>query len=100
MRPWWQPYVVSVVLGLAWPVASSFPHEMAETGREGFALALRGSLVSWAEGLAVLVPAVIVGAAIGVALGGMWGTKFRWVPGALAAIGTWYAALVLVGLFS
>ncbi len=100
MRPLWQPYVVSVVLGLAWPVASSFPLEMAEAGREGFALALRSALVSWAGGLAVLVPAVIVGAAIGVALGGMWGTKFRWVPGALAAIGTWYAALVLVGLFS
>lgn len=99
-RPWWQPYVISVVLGLAWPVASQLPHEISESGALGVRDVAIAALALWLDGAVVAVPSVLLGAAIGVAIGGAWGTRYRWVAGTLGAIGTWYAALVLIGLVS
>ncbi len=97
-RPTWQPYLVALGIGLVWPVASSLPHEISAAGRDGLAQALSRSADAYLSGLPVLAPSVALGAALGVWVGGMWGARFRWFPGAVGAIGTWYAALVIIGL--
>ncbi|MBE0417043.1 MAG: hypothetical protein IBX63_04700 [Coriobacteriia bacterium] len=99
-RPWWQPYLVSVALGLAWPVASLFPVEFAaQEDTAGVGDLLSDVLVKWFEGLPVLVPAVLLGAAAGVMVAGGWGIRYRWIPGMVGAVSAWYLALVLLALF-
>jgi hypothetical protein len=98
-RPWWQPYVVSVALGLAWPIVSIFPVELAAHGDASEVGALLSDvLAAWIESLPVLVPAALIGASLGVLVGGMWGIRHRWIPGAIGAVSAWYLALVLVAL--
>jgi hypothetical protein len=98
-RPWWQPYLVSVALGLAWPIVSIFPVELAAQGDTAEIGKLLSDVVAaWIEGLPVLVPAVLLGAALGVLIGGTWGIRLRWIPGAIGAVSAWYLALVLVAL--
>jgi hypothetical protein len=98
-RPLWQPYLISLALGFAWPVISIFPVELAaqgDTARVGELLS--DVLVAWSESLPVLVPAVLAGAALGVLISGIWGIRHRWIPGAIGAVSAWYLALVLVAL--
>jgi hypothetical protein len=98
-RPWWQPYSVSVVIGLAWPMIAFLPAELAAgEGTPDIASVLAAVLDAWIGALPILVPSVLAGAAVGLLIAGMWGVRHRWVPGAIAAISGWYLALVLATL--
>lgn len=98
-HPWWQPYVVSVTFGLAWPVASLFPVELAaRDAAAGAGVLLSNVVAAWLASLPVLVPAVLLGAAVGVLVAGGWGIRHRWIPGTVGAMSAWYLALVLVAL--
>jgi len=99
-RPWWQPFAIAVAIGIVWPVITMLPLEIADTERTRLGATFLEILRIWASGLLILVPSVLVGAAIGVTLAGMWGMRHRWLGGAVAAIGLWYAVLVVVGLVS
>jgi len=101
-RPWWQPYLVSVALGLLWPIASSVPLLYADATMEfeGVGELFLTAAALWFDGVAIIVPSVLVGAAIGVAVAGGWGMRYRWTAGTVGAIGAWYAALVLIGVFA
>ena len=98
-RPWWQPYLIAVALGLMWPFASQVPHLAAESETAGLAEAVVTVFEAWVDGLLVLVPSVLVGAIAGVWIANAWGVRRRWLAGAAGAVGAWYAALVLLGLF-
>ncbi len=97
-RPWWQPLAGAVAAGVAWPWLTILPMEVADSNRAGIGAALAETLRTWVSGLPILLPAVLVGAAIGVTLAGAWGFRHRWLVGTIGGVGVWYAALVVVGL--
>lgn len=101
-RPWWQPYLVAVGLGLLWPVASQTPLMYAdpEMRFDHVGELFLTAAFLWLEALTILLPAVLVGAAIGVSVATGWGWKQRWVAGSVGAIAAWYAALVLIGILA
>lgn len=100
-RPWWQPYLISVVLGLAWPVVSLVPVELAsEEGHAGTGELVVDVLTRWVANLPILVPAVLVGAAVGLLVSGGWGIRHRWISGTVGAVSAWYLALTLVALLA
>jgi hypothetical protein len=91
--------LVSVVIGLAWPMIAFLPAELAAgEGTPDIASVLAAVLDAWIGALPVLVPSVLAGAAVGLLIAGMWGVRHRWVPGAICAISGWYLALVLATL--
>lgn len=95
-RPWWQPYLISVAIGLAWPIVTLISTELASAeARPELVVLLSDVVARWIDWLSLLVPSVLLGAGIGLLVSGLWGIRHRWMPGTLGAIAAWYLALVL-----
>lgn len=98
-RPWWQPYLVAVVVGLAWPLVALLPSVLEAYEAAPEVATIAGDVLdAWIDALPVLVPSVLAGSALGIVVSGVWGIRHRWVPAAACAIGGWYLALLLVAL--